>query len=937
MLPDPLHDVLATDALDRRASRSPNYPAENESLRELMVILAREPERTLTHLVERVMALCGAESAALSVITTPQETLRWEASVGLFAPLSGYTHRWDDSIGKVPIIRRETVLLDRPGRLFSTMRMVEPEVSEVLITPVYEGEAIIGALWVANHGKGRPFDTEDRRLLESLAGLAAVAWRAQSGRTAARTSSEFLRLVTDRLPVRVAYVDRNFRFRFMNDGYERQAGISRKDAIGKTISEALGGAVFETVRANFERAFAGETHSSEFEAPYPSGTRRILVTYVPDVGASGEVRGAVVQSIDVTEQRRAEAERRTSDERYRTIFESIDEGFCIVEMIKDESGRYVDYRYLEINPAFERASGIPAEVALSGQTVREILPDYETIWIDTYAHVAQTGETAHLVNEVKGLGRWFEMTATRLGGAGSNTVAIVFNDISDRQRAEMEQTRLLSELATERERLTTLFRMSPSAIALIRGDELRFEYANPAYLGLIRRDGIVGKTLIEALPELADQGFEDLLREVMRTGVPYRNSEAAVQLKHAPHEPVETLFLDFLYQPMTDPAGVFVHAIDVTAQVVARNAIAQSEEQFRTAFEQATDDAILLLDLDRTVRAWNPAAERITGWTAEEVVGQSADLLFTAEDRANGVPDQEAEVADRKGKAEDERWHLRKDDSRFWGSGTMNSLHDSDGNVRGYLKVFRDATERYETEQRILQLVEERTAELQRAMAESEGFNYSISHDLRAPLRAIVSTSRILLDDLGPTLEDEHRSLLERQAFNANRMGVLIDELLRLSRLSRVEVVRKPLDMTAKARAIAAELEHGCQVEVQEGMTAMGDPGLVRTILHNLIGNACKFSPQGGTIRVRQEGPVFSVSDEGVGFDPKFAPKIFLPFERLVRDDEFPGTGIGLANVKRIVERHHGRVWAESEPGKGSTFSFTLGEPSEILSLREGI
>ncbi|RYG42966.1 hypothetical protein EON79_17900 [bacterium] len=137
------------------------------------------------------------------------------------------------------------------------------------------------------------------------------------------------------------------------------------------------------------------------------------------------------------------------------------------------------------------------------------------------------------------------------------------------------------------------------------------------------------------------------------------------------------------------------------------------------------------------------------------------------------------------------------------------------------------------------------------------------------------------------------------------------------------------LDVATIARSVFDESEeqgrtNGCTLQAQEGLTAQGDAGLVRTVFQNLIGNACKFSPNGGTIRLREEDGVFSLSDEGVGFDMAFAAKIFLPFERLVTEAEFEGTGIGLANVERIVRRHGGRAWVESEPGHGTTFFFTL-------------
>jgi signal transduction histidine kinase len=230
--------------------------------------------------------------------------------------------------------------------------------------------------------------------------------------------------------------------------------------------------------------------------------------------------------------------------------------------------------------------------------------------------------------------------------------------------------------------------------------------------------------------------------------------------------------------------------------------------------------------------------------------------------------------------------------------------------------------------------VAERTADLERLHEEAEGFNYSMSHDLRAPLRAIVSTSRIVLEETGDLLSSRHREMLVRQERSANKLAELIDELLALSRLSRTEVVRAEIDVTRLAQDVADELVRagmagGCTFEIQPDITAQGDPRLLRLVLLNLLGNACKFSPHGGKVRVqrRTEGDetVFSVADEGVGFDMKYVHKLFLPFERLVTETQFPGTGIGLTNVQRIIQRHGGRVWATSAPQQGATFSFTLG------------
>jgi signal transduction histidine kinase len=270
-----------------------------------------------------------------------------------------------------------------------------------------------------------------------------------------------------------------------------------------------------------------------------------------------------------------------------------------------------------------------------------------------------------------------------------------------------------------------------------------------------------------------------------------------------------------------------------------------------------------------------------------------------------------------------------KGNMRFW-EVVVTPIRGADGQPQRLLAISRDITEQRKAEEALETIITameakviERTQELQKAVEEAEAFNYSISHDLRAPLRAISSTSSILLNELGPQIPLAYRNLLDRQKTNAGRMAQLIDELLQLSRLARVSLHRVPLDMSAEAQSVL-QIENGCQVEIEVGMSASGDPVLVRSLYQNLIGNACKFSPLGGKVVVGQTGPVFWVKDEGIGFDMTYAPKVFLPFERLVTEQEFPGTGIGLANVKRVVERHGGKVWVEAEPGKGATFFFTL-------------
>jgi len=236
------------------------------------------------------------------------------------------------------------------------------------------------------------------------------------------------------------------------------------------------------------------------------------------------------------------------------------------------------------------------------------------------------------------------------------------------------------------------------------------------------------------------------------------------------------------------------------------------------------------------------------------------------------------------------------------------------------------------------ELAETRAAlvrELEHKNRELEAFSYSVSHDLRAPLRAIAGFSQLLLDDYVDRLDERGRGYLERICSTAQRMDEIIEDLLKLSRLGRMELRRERMDLSSIAREIANGLrktvpDRQVKIVIQDGLVADADPRLVRILLENLLGNAWKFTSRTAQPVIElatldePDGPVYFVRDNGVGFEMAYANRLFVPFQRLHSEAEFSGTGIGLATVHRIVERHGGRVWAEAAPGKGATFYFTL-------------
>jgi light-regulated signal transduction histidine kinase (bacteriophytochrome) len=235
------------------------------------------------------------------------------------------------------------------------------------------------------------------------------------------------------------------------------------------------------------------------------------------------------------------------------------------------------------------------------------------------------------------------------------------------------------------------------------------------------------------------------------------------------------------------------------------------------------------------------------------------------------------------------------------------------------------------------QRVKDRTVQLEASNRELEAFCYSVSHDLRAPLRGIDGWSLALLEDYHDKLDNKGRQQLQRVRLDTQRMGRLIDDLLLLSRVARGPIARGPVDLTALAQSAAARLqeaepERRVEFAVQPGLTAQGDARLLEIVFSNLLGNAWKFSVGRPLARVEfgrseaESPPAYFVRDNGVGFDTNYAQKLFGAFQRMHKASEFPGTGIGLATVQRVIQRHGGRVWAEAQVDRGATFYFTLEE-----------
>lgn len=389
--------------------------------------------------------------------------------------------------------------------------------------------------------------------------------------------------------------------------------------------------------------------------------------------------------------------------------------------------------------------------------------------------------------------------------------------------------------------------------------------------------------------------------------------------------------------------GAVVAFTDITERKQAEEALHAANVLLEKTFS-SLDEALFLIDAStRIIITCNPAVERIFGYSPYEVLGRNTAFLYPSHERYIAFGAELKEALDAHGVHRAELQMRRKDGSLFIGEATVSAIADETGQRARVVSVWRDITARKQAEEAIKNLnaeleqrVIEPTAQLEATNHELETFSYSVSHDLRAPLRSIDGFSQALLEDYAERLDREGVDYLQRIRGATKRMAELIDALLALSRVTRAELQRDAVDLSSTARAVAAELQEQAperQVDwiIADGLVANGDARLLRVVLENLLGNAWKFTAKTpapriefGRLSLADGSSAFFVSDNGAGFDMTYADKLFGAFQRLHRVGEFQGTGIGLATVQRIIHRHGGRVWAQGSVDEGATFYFTL-------------
>jgi len=341
-------------------------------------------------------------------------------------------------------------------------------------------------------------------------------------------------------------------------------------------------------------------------------------------------------------------------------------------------------------------------------------------------------------------------------------------------------------------------------------------------------------------------------------------------------------------------------------------------------------DSVVTVDINGIITSWNKGAERMHGYTAKEIIGHHVSELYP-KDQQEFLLKEVMEPFRTQGIDEIDVILLRKSGERFYAHLSITKQLDDKGNTIGLIGCAFDITARKQAEQ---QLIAQQSA-LENANRELESFSYTVSHDLRAPLRSIDGFCTVLFEDYYEKLDDTAKKHLDRIRQNANKMASLIDDLLQLSRITRHTLNKERFDIGSLALDIVQKFKYEnknreIEFDVDPDMIVEGDPNLIRIALNNLVDNACKYSSVRDVTKIsfKQQidgnSKIFCVADNGVGFDMRYGDKLFNPFQRLHNPEEFSGNGIGLATVARIIRRHGGKVWAESELGKGSKFYFSL-------------
>jgi len=759
-----------------------------------------------------------------------------------------------------------------------------------------------------------------------------------------RRTAEMLESISDGFNT----FDREWNYTYVNPAAARMVGKAPQELLGKSLWELWPLAAASPFGAAYRRAVA-EQVPVQVEAFYGAPLNGWF-----EVRCYPSAQGLSLFFTETTERRRTQ-------ERLRLLSASIlqtKDGILIVETGEQERCRPEP---TFVNTAFEQMTGYSLEDLKAGALSRLYGSRLNPLAIERPRPGVEPQCPPNLEQKTcrkDGSEFWAEFSFRPLANPERNYTHCVWTlrDITERKRAA-DESRLLSSIVECSEDAIIGKNLDGIVLSWNQGAERIYGYS---------AEEMVGQSISRLVPPDHGDEFAEIL-QYLKLGQRIEHMETE-RLRKDGHR----IFVAVTISPLRDDGGVIVGAAtiarDITERKSAIQALERSELRYRSLV-RAVPQIVWTTDAQGAMVEDQPTWREFTGQTLDEIRGW---------DRLNALhPDDRERTADLWSRALKSRsvyateYRLRRHDGEFRRMAVQGvPVLDEQGQVREWVGTSADITDRVLAEEEVRKLnltlekrVVERTVELQAANKELEAFAYSVSHDLRAPLRAVDGFSRILLEEYAPQLPDEARRYLQIARENAVQMGKLTDALLAFSRLGRQALSWQrvaPAELVRQALVDLAPEQEGRQVEVSVGDLPLcqGDPLLLRQVFFNLLSNALKYTRKCASARIQvssfqfadldrrtevckdhapngvpRDSLVYYVRDDGAGFDMRYAGKLFGVFQRLHRAEEYEGTGVGLATVFRIVTRHGGMVWAEGALNQGATFYFTL--PADAAAAPE--
>jgi len=737
-----------------------------------------------------------------------------------------------------------------------------------------------------------------------------------------KTSERRNRLILETTLDGVWINDLSGRFLYVNDAYCNMIGYTRDELTTMSIQDIEAAEKPDQTNSHLEKIV--RRGGDVFETRHKRKDGTVIDVEISAKYINIDAGQLIVFARDITARKAAENALKGSERRFNNAFHSSPVALSI--------SRISDGTFIDVNQSFLHLFGYKREELIGhkalelniynnpgdrNEIVRQLQQNDKVVNYEVTAHT-KTG------NEIKAL-----TSAEKIEFDGQMHIIWTTIDITEREQAED----LLRETSNY---LNNLLDYANAPI-IVWDTHFRISRFNPAFERLTgyKSQEVIGLGLDILFPE---NRKAQSLQQIRRTLSGERWDVVEIPILRVDGE-IRTVLWNSANVYDTDGKTIIAtiaQGQDITERKLAEEAMKTSEIKYRRLFE-AAKDGILLLDADTGfILDVNPFLVDMLGLPKNEFIGKSLWELGYFRDiiasKANFLELQKNQYI----RYED--LPLRTFDGREMKVEFVSNMYEVD-----HLKIIqcnvRDITKRKQAEAEVKNLNEilkHRAAELEVSNKELEAFAYSVSHDLRAPLRSMEGFSQALLEDCFDSLNDQCKDYLRRIQSSAELMAQLIDDLLRLSRITRAEMFLDNVNLSEMVNIITSELkqsqpERKAEFFVTPGLTAQGDDKLLRVVFNNLLENAWKFTGKTDTARIEfsaieKDGQkAYFIRDNGAGFDMKYVDKLFSPFQRLHSSDEFPGTGIGLASVQRIIHRHGGLVWAEGKIGEGATFYFTLG------------